>query len=123
MGMQLRQRTYIRVPRNSVVHATVTPKTGTGYHLNGRIDKGDTRKKSWSHSALKNKTITYKLSDSGTHYLRISCHFTGSSNSAVEIELKIMKPNGAQHSTHWTARLNGKNGDLSRAKVTIRVRS
>lgn len=123
MAMQLEQRTYVRVPKNSVIHVTVKPKSGTGYHLNGRVDKGDSKKKSWSHSALKNKTVKYKFTAGGGYFVRVSSHFTGSSQAEVEIAVKVMKPDGAQHSTSWSTVLKGKNNDLSRAKITLRVRS
>ena len=121
MALKLKERTYRRVPKNSILEIRVTPKSGTDYTLNGRLDHGTTKKKSWTHAQLKNKTVRYTLKDSGTNNARISIAFSGTANSTVEVEAKIIKPDKSQHSTTWTTSLFGKKGDVGRAKVRVRV--
>lgn len=121
MALRLEERTYWRVPQESTLEIRATPQAGTAYTLNGRVDRGSTRLKTWRHTQLNNRTVTCRLDETGTTIARVAAAFTGTATSSVRIEAKIEKPDGTQHSTTWTVALGGKNGDVSRAKIRVRV--
>lgn len=121
MALKLKEKTFRRVPKNSVLSIKTIVVTGSTYFLNGRLDRGSTNKKRWTHKQLKNKTVKYTLSQSGVSLARIHASFTGTSNSTVKVEASIKKPDGTQHGSTWSASLFGKKGDTARAKIRVRV--
>lgn len=122
MALKLKERTYRRVPIDSIIEIKTSPVTGSGYTLNGRVDQSGSKKKSWTHAQLKNKIVKYTLKASGTSIARIAAAFSSAGNSSVKVRVKIIRPDKKQHSKTWNASLFGKNGDVARAKIRVRVR-
>lgn len=121
MALKLKEKTY-RVPKGSVVKVTTKKVSGSSYFLNGRVDRGSTTKKSWSHSDLHEKTVRYTAIEAGKHLARFTVSFTGSSNSSAKVEVSVAKPDGSAHGSQWTASFTGKKGDNARAKIRVYAR-
>ena len=77
MALKLKEKTFRKVPKNSVLSIKTTVAKGTTYFLNGRVDRGTTNKKRWTHKQLNQKTVKYTLKDSGVSLARVTAAFTG----------------------------------------------
>lgn len=121
MALKLKEKTFRKVPKNSVLSIKTTVAKGTTYFLNGRVDRGTTNKKRWTHKQLNKKTVKYTLKDSGVSLARVTAAFTGTKNVTVKTEVSIKKPDGSQHGSMWTSTQFGKKGDIGRTKIRVRV--
>ena len=121
MALKLKERTYRRVKKDSILSIKTTAVTGTSYILSGLVDRNTVVKKRWKHEKLKDKTVKFTLKESGVYLARVASAYSGTNNSSIKIEASVKKPDGTQHGSKWTVTQFGKNGDISRAKIRLRM--
>lgn len=109
---------FISVPdRSTLFIETVGP--ATGFTISAELRSGSTLLKSWRHEELVTAEQDHELRTPRVYSLIVDVAFTQNENVAVEMRVRIIKPDDTQHSKTKTLSFSGRRPTAQHGRVQI----